>query len=119
MFAIRNRFAATTGLLFRPSPMMVAAQKANFSIALDRPRDTLRTNVDCEEVGPDSYRLCINMASRIEMPFTSDSTLQELHDTISASTINDVQSVQFYTLNGHRLPLCERIGDQRTFPVLL
>lgn len=30
-----------------------------------------------------------------------------------------MQVAQFYTLNGHRLPLCERIGDQRAFPVLL
>ena len=30
-----------------------------------------------------------------------------------------MQVAQFYTLNGHRLPMCERVGDQRAFPVLL
>ena len=110
MFAVRNRFAATTGLLFRPSPMLAVAQK-NFSIALDRPRDTIRTNVDCVETGTDQFSLTINMSSAINIPFTSDTTLKELHESLTSSAGSDVEVAQFYTMNGHRLPMCERVGD--------
>jgi len=99
--------------------MLASVQRASFGIALNRPRETQRSNIDCKELGQDRYCIEINMASRVSIPFTSDTTLQALHDGLMAPAENGVKKVQFYSLTGSRLPLCERVGDQRTFPVLL
>ena len=42
-----------------------------------------------------------------------------MHDSLVGSEGNNVKKAKFYNLSGSQAPLCEKIGDNRAYPLLL
>jgi len=51
----------------------------------------------------------LNLISQVQIRFKLDSTLSYLSETIQTSEGNAVEKVNFFSISGAKLPLCERI----------
>ena len=60
----------------------------------------------------------MRLARQCTINFTLESTLSQIRDQMLAVPENGVKEVKFFSLNGSRLPLSEKVANQREYPVL-
>lgn len=58
----------------------------------------------------------INLASSSVLTFTRETELKTIRDKLLAS---GAKAVDFFTMKGAILPVCERVGDLQNFPILM
>ena len=61
----------------------------------------------------------IRLKSDMRIPFTPETTLQDLADNLVNNTSFEQNQVQFFSITGSKLPMCEKIKNNSEFPVLL
>jgi len=59
----------------------------------------------------------LNLVNQVQIRFKLDSTLSYLSEALQKSEGNSVEKVNFYSIAGARLPLCERIQDLTDMPI--
>ena len=96
------------------TPLQAAA--ANFS-TLVKPKNFRPMQIDSFKVDDDSFAIDIRLNTQVHIPYTLDTTLSHFHDVLLGSS--GVENVNFFSISGSVLPLCEKIGNQREYPVLL
>ena len=75
------------------------------------------TRVDATKAqGGHELTMQLNLASPAALKFTKDTPLTYFKDTLVAS---GASKVQFFTINGAQIPLCERVQDLSSYPILL
>lgn len=76
--------------------------------------------IDAYQQTADQFSIDIRLANHIHIPYTLDTDLQEVHNRLmESSSSNNISSIYFESITGSRLPLSEKIGNQRNYPVLL
>ena len=73
--------------------------------------------IDSFKVDESSFAIDIRLNTEVHIPFTLDTTLSHFRDILLGSS--GVENVSFFSVSGSMLPLCEKIGNQREYPVLL
>ena len=91
----------------------------SFSTAIVKPKNGTAMHIDSYKQDDSNYSIDIRLASHVHIPYSLDTTLKTINDALYASKNDDINKVQFFTLTGSRLPLCEKIANLRQYPVLL
>ena len=63
--------------------------------------------------------MCFNLTEQVNIRFKTDTPLSYFKDQLMNSTGNKVTDVEFFTIAGAKIPLCEQVVDLNDFPVLL
>jgi hypothetical protein len=75
------------------------------------------TRVDAAtDLGTKELSMQINLVSPASLKFNKDTPLTYFKETLVAS---GASQVQFFTINGAQIPLCERVKDLSSYPILL
>lgn len=61
----------------------------------------------------------IRLKTDIRIPFTPDTTLQDLTNHLVKNAMLEQNQVQFFSIGGSKLPMCEKIKNNSEYPVLL
>lgn len=63
--------------------------------------------------------MAFNLKYQVNVQFTPETDLTHFSEQLKASEGNDVRQVEFYTITGARVPLCEKVQDLNDYPILL
>ena len=75
------------------------------------------TRIDAKSTpGTNDLSMQINLVSPAALKFTKDTPLSYFKDTLLAS---GATTVQFFSINGACIPLCEKVKDLSSYPILL
>ena len=61
----------------------------------------------------------LRLKSNLQITFTPDTSLQEIANSLTNNTQFTKEEVQFFTINGSKLPLSEKVKNNLEYPVLL
>ena len=86
------------------TPLQAAA--ANFS-TLVKPKNFKPMQIDSFKVGENSFSIDIRLNTQVHIPYTLDTTLSHFRDVLLGSS--GVENVNFFSISGSMLPLCEKI----------
>lgn len=67
---------------------------------------------------PNKFTLNIQMNKLVSINYKMNTTLKQFHASILKTLGDNDHSVQFYSINGAKLPLSEQVQDLREFPIL-
>jgi len=60
-----------------------------------------------------------NLTTQIEIRFNSETNLDYFREQLLAAKENKIETVEFFTITGSRIPLSEKVQDLNDYPVIL
>ena len=66
----------------------------------------------------DFNNMSFNLVNQLKIRFKQDTTLDYFKEQLLKSEDGYVQSVDFYTITGAQIPLCETVSDLNDYPIL-
>lgn len=60
-----------------------------------------------------------NLTTQINVRFNSETNLGYFKEQLLGATENKIETVEFFTITGSRIPLSEKVQDLNDFPVIL